>query len=217
MVRRPAAVVAAASALVFVVDSWFVAVRASAGWDRRAELSIHGHLSQNLRPLMLGLSVIGNTGEVLALAVAAALVLLWRRRYRESLLLALAPAVAILLDAALKVLFARPRPHLWRGAALAASYSFPSGHATASAALAAAITCAALWMFGRKGATYIGVMGAVFALGVGLSRIYLGVHWPTDIVGGYAVASLTVAAMALCFREATWRLPARYRSGIRRR
>jgi len=118
-------------------------------------------------------------------------------------------AIAFVLTAGLKLALNFPRPV----AVLAASaihvvesgergYSFPSGHASFSALLVAS-----LWpLIGLRGQ----LTAALFAFGVGLSRIWLGAHFPVDVVAGYGVglASAVLAAFVLA-RGALWPPPAR--------
>jgi undecaprenyl-diphosphatase len=75
--------------------------------------------------------------------------------------------------------------------------SFPSGHATASMALAASLGVIA-WEKGRRG--FIIVAGAFFVLVVGISRVYLGVHYPADVLGGWCVATAATCATWLTVR-----------------
>ena len=103
-----------------------------------------------------------------------------------------------LLNIAAKAFFARPRPGLWTSIAPATGYSFPSGHAMGSMTLAAVLALLAWptrWRWAVCGAM------AFFVAMVGLSRVYLGVHYPSDILAGWAAAlAWTVGAYALAFR-----------------
>jgi len=122
---------------------------------------------------------------------------LWIKRYHNhALLIFVGVGGASVLSLALKALFARSRPELWHHLVHETSFSFPSGHALASAALAASIV-AALW-FTRWRIVAI-IVGAVYVLVIGFTRLYLGVHYPTDILAGWLVAVAWVAAVAVIF------------------
>jgi undecaprenyl-diphosphatase len=101
-----------------------------------------------------------------------------------------------LLSSALKLVFARPRPELVAHLVDEASYSFPSGHATSSAVTY--LTLGALLareQSRRRMKAYVIVAALVLTLAVGASRVYLGVHWPTDVLAGWSVG----AAWAMLF------------------
>lgn len=122
---------------------------------------------------------------------------LWIKRYRDHALLIMAGVGgASVLTLALKAFFARARPELWPSLVIETSFSFPSGHAMASSALAASIV-AVLW-FTRWRSLAI-VIGALYVLMIGFTRLYLGVHYPSDIVAGWLLGVAWVAAVSVIF------------------
>jgi len=121
------------------------------------------------------------------------------RGERRLALVWLATGVAVYLTQdGLKRLVARPRPQLWESAEWAISpgtYAFPSGHALATAAIftLAAHSLGRIWPRGRKA---FAVAAAALVLWVGFGRLYLGVHWPSDVLAGWALGfGLAVAAI----------------------
>jgi membrane-associated phospholipid phosphatase len=118
--------------------------------------------------------------------------LTWRRRYRDGLFFGLAVLGSLALNIGGKAFFARTRPDLWLSIAPEHTYSFPSGHAMGSATLAVA---AALLAWHTRWRWPVAVAGALFVLLVGTSRVYLGVHFPSDILAGWAAATAWVVAM----------------------
>ena len=119
------------------------------------------------------------------------------RRYRQSVFAAVALGGSGLLNVATKQFFARERPSLWESIAPESSYSFPSGHAMGSMTLAVVLvlltwrTPLRWWVVGAT---------AVFVPMVGLSRVYLGVHYPSDILAGWAAATVWAVGSWLVIR-----------------
>jgi len=121
--------------------------------------------------------------------VLLVLVLLVRRRWRQAAFAAVATAGSGLLNVATKHLFARARPDLWESIAPQSTYSFPSGHAMGSMTLALVLV---LLAWPTRARWWVVAAMAAFVPLVGLSRVYLGVHYPSDILGGWAAASIWV-------------------------
>ena len=110
-----------------------------------------------------------------------------------------------MLNLAAKHYFARARPDLWLSLAPETTFSFPSGHAMGSMTLAAVVTALAWNTRWRWPACLAAI---AFALLVGMSRVYLGVHFPSDILAGWSAAlAWTAGVYAVVFRGALrpWR------------
>jgi undecaprenyl-diphosphatase len=110
-----------------------------------------------------------------------------RRHAREALFAAIALGGSALLNLSTKQHFARDRPSLWDSIAPETTYSFPSGHAMGSMTLAWVCLLLAWRTPWRWSVTLIAFTFTGF---VGLSRVYLGVHYPSDILAGWAAASV---------------------------
>ena len=140
---------------------------------------------------------------VLALVTIAAVGYLLLERKRETaVFVILAVCGGAVLETLLKLGFARPRPELVSHLVDVNSFSFPSGHATM-----ATITYLTLGVLlarvqeRRRIKLYLLAVAILVALIVGISRVYLGVHWPTDVLAGWCVG----AAWALaCWLVAAW-------------
>lgn len=139
------------------------------------------------------ISALGYEGFVVPFDVGLVLALALLRRAREGLFAGLALGGSALLNLAAKHAFARVRPSLWESIAPEATFSFPSGHAMGSMTLAWVCMLLAWRTRWRWPVTCVAV---AFTLLVGLSRIYLGVHFPSDILAGWAAASAWAAS---CF------------------
>jgi undecaprenyl-diphosphatase len=103
---------------------------------------------------------------------------------------------AAMLNQICKHLFARARPDLWVSALPETSFSFPSGHAMNSMAMCAALVIVT-WPGKWRNATL--AFSTVFVPLVGVSRLYWGVHYPSDIVAGWACAIAWVCAVKYIF------------------
>ena len=141
--------------------------------------------------------------SVLALVTIAVVGYLWLERERgTALFVLLAVAGGATLEMLLKVGFARPRPELVSHLVDVNSFSFPSGHATM-----ATITYLTLGVLlasaqeHRRMKLYLLAVATFLALLVGISRIYLGVHYPTDVLAGWCIGA---AWAALCWIVFHW-------------
>ena len=146
---------------------------------------------------------LGGVG-VLSLLTLAILGYLWLRGMRRAALyVLLAIGGGLLVSLALKAGFQRPRPDLISHGSLVQTASFPSGHSMLSAIVY--LTGGALLALvheGRAMRFYLIACAAVATILVGISRVYLGVHWPTDVLAGWAGGT---AWASLCWIIA-WRL-----------
>lgn len=149
-------------------------------------------------------SRLGYQWGVIPADLALVLALAALRRLREGLFAGVALAGSALLNLGAKQLFARERPSLWESIAPETSFSFPSGHAMGSMTLAMVLVLLA-WHTRLR--WWVAVPIAGFVVLVGLSRVYLGVHYPSDIMAGWAAAcAWTTAAYLLVFphRQRPW-------------
>jgi len=128
--------------------------------------------------------------------------LLLVRRRAAALLTAVTIVGATLLSTSLKIAFDRPRPELLTHAVEVDSASFPSGHALLSAV--AYLTVGGLLMRTQTGAAakiYVLASAVLLTVLIGISRVYLGVHWPTDVLAGWCVGATWAL---LCWLVALW-------------
>lgn len=160
-------------------------------WDAPLMLAIHQFSWPWLDTLMIIITKIGYPGA-LVIAPAGAIWLWWRQRQRVA---AVALVVSIvgsaLLSSSLKVLFARPRPAVFPPLTPETTYSFPSGHALAAVAL---FGFAAYLLWQQRQQTWA-LASVLFALLVAFSRIYLGVHYPSDVLGSLSLGLLWLAVI----------------------
>lgn len=169
------------------------------GFDEPLLTLIHHAGTPDAEAVFLFLSAVGFAWGVVPADIVLVLVLTLSRRLREATFSALSLGGSALLNMAAKHTFRRERPALWESMAPEATYSFPSAHAMGSAALAATLVTLA-WP--TRWRVPVIVVSTVFVIGVGLSRIYLGVHYPSDILAGWAAAAAwTMVTYLLVFRR----------------
>jgi|SRR6266511_1183973 len=184
------------AAAIFVPFALFAALASSAvsgagiGWDGEFLRELHEQASPLLDRTMLTVSDLGGFDALSPIAVGVLALLSFHRRWRDALFLAAATFAVPALNPLLKLLFERPRPALWPRLESAHGYSFPSGHAMSSAAIIAALIVLA-WPTRWRWPTLL--LGGGFVLAVGASRLYLGVHYPSDVLGGWAIALAAIA------------------------
>ena len=140
------------------------------------------------------ISALGYTYGVLPADVGIVLALALARKLREGLFAGFAIVGSALLNVGVKQLFARERPSMWESIAPESSFSFPSGHAMGSMTLACVLV---LLAWHTRWRWPLLAIASVFVALVGLSRIYLGVHYPSDILAGWAAAITWTAAIYL--------------------
>ncbi|WP_093085279.1 phosphatase PAP2 family protein [Sphingobium sp. AP50] len=152
-------------------------------------------VGQHVTPWMRGASAIGGTAGRLALLVLSLGGLFWIGHRRRAYWLAAMMAGGTALNLILKQIFAAPRPDLLPHLDIVHTYSFPSGHAAGNMMFFGALAMLAARRFGYWTAA------AIIAL-IGISRVWLGVHWPSDVTAGWIEG---LGWLAFC---AIW-LPAR--------
>ena len=181
--------------------------------DTHATEYLHSLASPTLDTLMGGLTELGST-MVLTVFCLVAVSLLWRQHRAAAMYLVVALFGAVILDRVLKELFHRPRPHVpW--ATAPPEYSFPSGHTMDSLAFYLALAIVVALVRGGRD----GVVAIVLAVGlvslIGLSRIYLGYHFLTDVAGGLLAGATWLLVAAAIFGLVIWARMWRSRSSSR--
>ncbi len=164
--------------------------------DTEILLKINSHSSSLYDFLALTITYSGNILSVVMLLLILLFILYKRRQFRMIVQVLFSVGGAVAANALLKLLFQRDRPELWQLITHESTYSFPSGHALITAALATTVVI--LW-WRSKYRRYIVIVAALYTILVGLSRLYLGVHFPSDVVAGwcYGVAWAIIVALIM--------------------
>jgi membrane-associated phospholipid phosphatase len=155
--------------------------------------------SGGLTTAAVAVTEIGSTLSMAVLASLVALYLLWRGRLADALLVFGAMAGAAAVFRGLKVLIDHPRPPLASRLVEETNESLPSGHATMSVVVIGTIVVL-VWAGLRVGTRTALVAAATsWVAAVGVTRIYLGVHWFSDVVAGWLVGAVWLAACVLAW------------------
>jgi undecaprenyl-diphosphatase len=180
---------AAAALLAVVLFGWLahtVAREPADPFDLAIREAVHAWASPPLTFAMRGITLLGSTMFLVPFGTFLVWWLVKTGRRRAAVLLILAALGGEAIDQGLKLLFARPRPDAFFGLAQPETYSFPSGHSMASCCFYGALAIILASQAGSRSRRFAIWAGAVALIAaVGFSRIYLGVHYPTDVLGGY--------------------------------
>ncbi len=164
--------------------------------DRHVAVWLHERTTHRMLAVMNGVTALGSGKVVAGIAALVALVLVWTRRWRRLLALALVVPGGMVLDVLLKTAFHRSRPDFGDSMAILKGYSFPSGHTMAATLLYGVLAAFAVesirsWRWRIR--TVAAAVGLVLL--VAFSRMYLGAHYLSDVLGAMAAGA---AWLALC-------------------
>lgn len=182
----------------FIRLAWEVREQETLKIDEQILMSINSWSNKFLDVFLPIATDIGGIVGVIVLTTVATALFFYKNEYRRALLVVVSVAGATLLNVVIKAMFERQRPDLWTQLVHESGYSFPSGHAMASAALGLAIAVAlwnSRWRWWGTG------FATAYVLFVGFSRLYLGVHYPSDVIAGWLVSGAWVLAVALMMRS----------------
>jgi undecaprenyl-diphosphatase len=173
-------------------------------WDARLNRWFNEHSTQ---PLTRGVELFTHVGSgvwLIGVAVVAVALLSLRHAWADAALVALATAGALIINPLFKEFFSRPRPALHDPDLTLRTFSFPSGHSMGSAAVYGAITIVLVRRLRHTvWAPVVVAAATLLVLLIGASRVYLGAHYPTDVVAGWilGLAWLLVCVLVLTIYE----------------
>jgi undecaprenyl-diphosphatase len=186
--------VAVLSLFLFAWIAENVARDRTANFDQFVRLRIHEHASPGLTKAMIAISFAGGDGLTVS-AVLALMVFLHFHWRRATLWLVVTILGALVLDLSLKYAFHRARPAPFF-VGLPRTYSFPSGHALFSFCFYGVLAGLLMGRIQSRVAQFlIWLAAAILVAAIGFSRIYLGVHYPSDVIAGYLTAALWVSTL----------------------
>lgn len=188
-----------------------LAFAVSQGWTADFDRQLLTNIAETMRaahwpiPLAIAITTIGSVGVRLPLAAFAAVLMVWRGDHEGGAIVVITTIGTLILTALLKIAASRARPDLLPQLVLETSFSFPSGHSASGAAVFGILGWAAVRHGASKSIVWVWV--AVFVGLIGLSRIALAVHWPSDVLAGWLLGTgwLLICVSGLHQKLARWR------------
>jgi undecaprenyl-diphosphatase len=206
--RAVSAGLLAAGALtcVFAAVAWAVGNGRADAFDNQFFLimrhSLDAPSDQWIQDLSRDVTALGSTVVLTFITIGAATYLLVERKFGPAVLLLVSVGGGVILGGLLKVHFERPRPPEIPPCADLDTWSFPSGHAMMSAIVYMVVATLLLREQPHlRARIYFFTVAITLTVGVGLSRISLGVHWPMDVLGGWTIGT---AWVIFCCTVAYW-------------
>jgi membrane-associated phospholipid phosphatase len=178
--------------IVLAIVAWLcteVWEKEAFSFDKSWLLWIHQFATPALDRIFLFITALGDPTIVISIFVSTIAWLGMKRRYSDGIRFFIVCGGALLINSVMKLFFAKPRPELWPRLITEHSFSFPSGHAVGSIVLYGFVG----YLLAKEFQSYKVIIYAIamtVVMAIGLSRLYLGVHYPTDIIAGYGVGFL---------------------------
>ena len=189
--------------IAFIVLAIRVRSGATLALDEATLKMINQWSSQGFDRTILFLTTLA--GPILATTIGVLLFafFLVQKKKLNSLYVVLTMLGTFLINTGLKLYFGRTRPALWPALVEEGSHSFPSGHSMISMAIALTVV---ILFYNSKFRRTIIVLGIVYVTIIGFTRLYLGVHYPSDVLGGWMASILWVSLVSkLMLRNKTFR------------
>jgi undecaprenyl-diphosphatase len=168
-------------------------------FDRAVLIWIHTHSPEWLEAPMRLITALGYYWVVLPLLIAAVSAFYLKGWRLSAHLLLVSTVGGSLLTGVLKAVFGRARPELVDAGYTASFYSFPSGHAAVAAGFYGALTLILAYRLRGYARWAVVACGVSLVLLIGFSRLYLGVHYPTDVLAGFLAAPLWVVFVGVVY------------------
>lgn len=192
------------SVIAFSILAYIIVSDRSLAFDEAVLTAINARANSGLDRFFVLFTELASSIVIAAATLILTVYFVIKKKYKKAAFIALVIGGSALVTYLLKLLFERLRPDLWEWIITETQFSFPSGHATASAAIAIVIVL----LFWRTKWRFIAMLlSGIYVLLIGISRMYLGVHYPTDILGGWLVAlgwSALVILMLYSFSKKRW-------------
>jgi membrane-associated phospholipid phosphatase len=166
-------------------------------WDESILLAVHQTAQPEIDAVAIFLTRLGVFWGVFPLAIAIALFLCAKQYWQQLAYFLTVLLGSMIINRTVKLLLHRVRPHLWVSPAPELDYGFPSGHAMSSMTLVAALV---ILTWNTPGRLWVLSLGGVFVLAIAWTRLYLGVHYPSDILAAWMVSIAWAIGVSLLIK-----------------
>ncbi len=173
--------------------------------DNALSQTVYSWRNPGLTEIMIFISLLG--ADIIVFAAGLFTIFLtWKKHKREAILFVTVLIIGLLINIILKVIFQRPRPDMDPIMDLSSSYSFPSGHAM-NAFIFYSVMSYFVYHFTHNKLLSIGVtvFSLLLILLIGFSRVYLGVHYPSDVLAGFIAGFFVFVTAIVLIRSLTFR------------
>ncbi len=178
--------------ILFVILSLLIGTQVLNNIEINFYNEVTEHVSNFLTILMKGFSYIGNTISVIIICIS--LILFSKTRWKYGIVISIGVIISCIVNNILKILFARERPNLIQ-LVKETNYSFPSGHAMINMTLYSLLAILIYNNIKNKPLKYTLIsIFIIISIVIGVSRVYLGVHYITDVIAGW-IAGLLIAVI----------------------
>lgn len=167
-------------------------------FDTQLLLKLNSYASNSWNNLALFVTQLGGTWFVALITIISAVAIWYSHHKRDALTLIAGVGGVAVINVLLKLVFHRARPNLWHPLVTEHSYSYPSGHAMASCALGLSFI---VIFWNTRYRWPVAILGMLYIGLVGLSRVYLGVHYPSDVIAGWCVSFVWILLVRKIIRR----------------
>lgn len=171
-------------------------------FDKPLLLWLHSIANPTLDNFFIFCTTVAGPIYLMLITIAILIYLGYKKQKLNVLFLIFGVGGAAASNFILKLIFHRSRPSLWDTLVVETDYSFPSGHSMISMAL---ITCIVIMLWNTRWRRISLIAGSLIVLLIGVSRLYLGVHYPTDVLAGWSIGFAWVVLVLVIVRRASLR------------
>lgn len=184
---------------LIVVEQFTVIIQhqGTFAWDRSILLAIHSTAQPVLDRIAIAITPLGVFYGVFPISTVLAIGLLYQQKWRSLSYLLVTLLGSALINRIAKVWLHRDRPSFWDSLTPHTDFSFPSGHAMSSMSLVAVLV---ILTWGTRWCKWVSAIGGIFVLSIAWTRLYLGVHYPSDILAGWLISLSWAIGASLVIR-----------------